>query len=125
MSSKNKLIINCGASHVSVAEFGTASGRLVLESFQMQELNYDYSVQENWLNALTFALKTMKVSGKATIIAPSMLLLTKTIKIPHVEPDRRAEVIAFEAEKIFRIRLPMSLGTTRLFPMTALKLKYS
>ena len=74
MSSKNKLIINCGASHVSVAEFGTASGRLVLESFQMQELNYDYSVQENWLNALTFALKTMKVSGKATIIAPSMLL---------------------------------------------------
>ena len=99
MSSKNKLIINCGASHVSVAEFGTASGRLVLESFQMQELNYDYSVQENWLNALTFALKTMKVSGKATIIAPSMLLLTKTIKIPHVEPDRRAEVIAFEAEK--------------------------
>ena len=99
MSSKNKLIINCGASHVSVAEFGTASGRLVLESFQMQELNYDYSVQENWLNALTFALKTMKVSGKATIIAPSMLLLTKTIKIPHVEPYRRAEVIAFEAEK--------------------------
>lgn len=99
MSSKNKLIINCGASHVSVAEFGTASGRLVLESFQMQELNYDYSVQGNWLNALTFALKTMKVSGKATIIAPSMLLLTKTIKIPHVEPDRRAEVIAFEAEK--------------------------
>lgn len=99
MSSKNKLIINCGASHVSVAEFGTASGRLVLESFQMQELNYDYSIQENWLNALTFALKTMKVSGKATIIAPSMLLLTKTIKIPHVEPDRRAEVIAFEAEK--------------------------
>lgn len=99
MSSKNKLIINCGASHVSVAEFGTASGRLVLESFQMQELNYDYSVQENWLNALTFALMTMKVSGKATIIAPSMLLLTKTIKIPHVEPDRRAEVIAFEAEK--------------------------
>lgn len=82
-----------------MAEFGTASGRLVLESFQMQELNYDYSVQENWLNALTFALKTMKVSGKATIIAPSMLLLTKTIKIPHVEPDRRAEVIAFEAEK--------------------------
>ena len=99
MSSKNKLIINCGASHVSVAEFGTASGRLVLESFQMQELNYDYSVQENWLNALTFALKTMKVSGMAPIIAPSMLLLTKTIKIPHVEPDRRAEVIAFEAEK--------------------------
>ena len=99
MSSKNKLIINCGASHVSAAEFSVSSGRLVLESFQVQELNYDYSFQENWLSALTFALKTMKVSGKATIIAPSMLLLTKTIKIPHVEPDRRAEVIAFEAEK--------------------------
>jgi len=99
MSSKNKLIINCGASHVSVAEFSVASGKLVLESFEMQELNYDYSMQDNWLPALTAALKIMKVSGKATIIAPPMLLLTKTIKIPHVEPSRRAEVIAFEAEK--------------------------
>ena len=43
MSSKSKLIINCGATHVSASEFGVSAGRLVLESFQVQELKYDYS----------------------------------------------------------------------------------
>ena len=65
----------------------------------MQELSYDYSVQEDWLDALRSTLKIMNISGKATVIAPSMLLLTKTIKIPHVEPARQKEVISFEAEK--------------------------
>jgi len=99
MSSKSKLIINCAATHVSAAEFAVVGGRLVLESFQMQELAYDYSVQEDWLGSLKAALRVMKVSGKATVIAPSMLLLTKTIKIPHVEASRQREVISFEAEK--------------------------
>lgn len=99
MSSKNKLIINCGATHVSASEFGVSAGRLVLESFQVQELKYDYSNQDEWLLELAATLKMMRVSGKATVIAPSMLLLTKTIKIPHVDDARKAEVIAFEAEK--------------------------
>ena len=99
MSSKSKLIINCGATHVSASEFGVSAGRLVLESFQVQELKYDYSNQEEWLSELAATLKMMRVSGKATVIAPSMLLLTKTIKIPHVDEARRAEVIQFEAEK--------------------------
>jgi type IV pilus assembly protein PilM len=71
----------------------------VLEDFKMQELSYDYSVQEDWLGALRSALKAMRVGGKATVIAPSMFLLAKTIKIPHVEPARRNDVISFEAEK--------------------------
>ena len=99
MSSKSKLIINCGATHVSASEFGVSAGRLVLESFQVQELKYDYSNQEEWLSELASTLKMMRGSGKATVIAPSMLLLTKTIKIPHVDEARRAEVIQFEAEK--------------------------
>ena len=65
----------------------------------MQELKYDYSNQEECLSELAATLKMMRVSGKATVIAPSMLLLTKTIKIPHVDEARRAEVIQFEAEK--------------------------
>ncbi len=99
MSSKSKLIVNCAATHVSAAEFSVSGGRLVLDSFQMQGLSYDYSVQEDWLHALRSALRVMKVSGHATVIAPSMLLLTKTIKIPHVEASRQLEVISFEAEK--------------------------
>lgn len=80
MSSKSKLIINCGATHVSASEFGVSAGRLVLESFQVQELKYDYSNQDEWIAELAATLKMMRVSGKATVIAPSMLLLTKTIK---------------------------------------------
>lgn len=99
MSSKNKLIINCAATHVSAAEFGVSGGRLVLEDFRTQKLSYDYSVQEDWLPALRRGLRALKVSGKAAVIAPPMLLLTKTIKIPHVEEARQKEVISFEAEK--------------------------
>ena len=99
MSSKNRLIINCQATHVTAAKFGVQNGGLVLEDFKMQELSYDYSVQEDWLEALRSTLRVMNVSGKATVIAPSMFLLTKTIKIPHVEEARRDQVIAFEAEK--------------------------
>ncbi len=99
MASKNKLIVNCQATHVTVAKFGVSGGGLVLEDFKMQELSYDYSVQEEWLDALRSTLKVMGVSGKASVIAPSMLLLSKTIKIPHVDASRRDEVIAFEAEK--------------------------
>ncbi len=99
MTQKNKLIINCQATHVTAAKFSTQGGKLVLEDLKMQELSYDYSVQEDWLDALRSTLKIMNVSGKATVIAPSMLLLTKTIKIPHVEPARQKEVISFEAEK--------------------------
>ncbi len=99
MTQKNKLIINCQATHVTAAKFSTQGGKLVLEDLKMQELSYDYSVQEDWLDALRSTLKIMNISGKATVIAPSMLLLTKTIKIPHVEPARQKEVISFEAEK--------------------------
>lgn len=99
MAQKNKLIINCQATHVTAAKFSAQNGRLVLEDFKMQELSYDYSVQEDWLEALRSALKSMNVSGRATVIAPSMLLLTKTIKIPHVDAARQKEVVSFEAEK--------------------------
>ncbi len=99
MASKNKLIVNCQATHVTAAIFSVQGGGLVLEDFKMQELSYDYSIQEEWIDALRSTLKVMGVSGKASVIAPSMLLLSKTIKIPHVEASRRDEVIAFEAEK--------------------------
>ena len=99
MTAKNKLIINCQATHVTAAKFGVQGGSLVLEDFKMQELSYDYSIQEEWFEALRSTLRVMNVSGKATVVAPSMFLLTKTIKIPHVDASRRNEVIAFEAEK--------------------------
>lgn len=99
MASKRKLIINCASTHVCAAEFSVANGKLVLESFKAQELTYDYSSQDMWLAEVTHALRMMGLKGKATIIAPAMSLLTKTIKVPLVEANRQAEVIKFEAEK--------------------------
>ena len=99
MSSKSKLIINCAATHVSASQFAVSAGRLQLESFSAQELSYDYSVQEEWLPALKAALSSMKIKGNATVIAPSMLLLTKTIKVPHVSAANQREVVSVEVSK--------------------------
>lgn len=106
MSSKSKLIINCAATHVSASQFAVSAGRLQLESFSAQELSYDYSVQEEWLPALKAALSSMKIKGNATVIAPSMLLLTKTIKVPHVSAANQREVVSVEVSK--NIPYPLS-----------------
>jgi len=57
MTPKNKLIINCQATHVTAAKFSVQGSALVLEDFKMQELSYDYSIQEDWLEALRSTLK--------------------------------------------------------------------
>ncbi len=106
MSSKSKLIINCAATHVSASQFAVSAGRLQLESFSAQELSYDYFVQEEWLPALKAALSSMKIKGNATVIAPSMLLLTKTIKVPHVSAANQREVVSVEVSK--NIPYPLS-----------------
>ena len=106
MSSKSKLIINCAATHVSASQFAVSAGRLQLESFSAQELSYDYSIQEEWLPALKAALSSMKIKGNATVIAPSMLLLTKTIKVPHVSAANQREVVSVEVSK--NIPYPLS-----------------
>ncbi len=105
MSSKSKLIINCGTTYVTAGYFSVNAGRLLLESFYAEELMYDYSNQAEYLVALTAALKKMNLKGKAVVIAPSSIILPKTIQVPHVTGDRQREVIAFEAEK----NIPYSL----------------
>jgi len=99
MSSKSKLIINCGATCVTAGYFNLSQGQLVLEKFFSEDLNYDYSNSEEWLGALTEAIKRMNLSGKATVIAPAFALLPKSISVPHVSGSRQEEVIRFEAEK--------------------------
>lgn len=110
MSASKTLIINCGASHVSVSTFSVNSGDLMLEDFVIEELDYDYSIDEEWLSALTVKLgdilRRNKFHGPATLIAPGYQLLTKTIKVPHVEAAKQAQIIAFEAQQ--NIPYPLS-----------------
>lgn len=100
MSQKNKLIINCGTTQVSAGVFNVSGGRLILEKFEIRDLQYDYGHSEAWLAALNVALKSMNLSGKADVIVPTASLLTKSIKVAHVEGKAQRDAnVSFEAEK--------------------------
>ncbi|MGF1482935.1 MAG: pilus assembly protein PilM [Opitutales bacterium] len=102
MSAPKSLIINCGSTHVSAAVFDQRGSGLVLEDFASVELDYDPSHEAEWLGAVTAAIGNLtsrgKFRGPGTLIAPGYLLLTKIIKVPHVDASRRAQIIAYEAQ---------------------------
>lgn len=103
MSSSKQLIINCGASRVTAAVTEVQSGALNLERWVTVPLDYDFTEDEAWLGAVRSALRELshehRFSGKATIIIPGNQVLTKTIRIPHVEEGKRAQILAFEAQQ--------------------------
>ncbi len=103
MSSSNHLIINCGASRITAATVSFSSGNLVVENFVTESLKYDYSNEDAWLGAVGEALRILNnqhnFSGKASFIIPGNQVLTKTIRIPHVEASKRAQILAFEAQQ--------------------------
>ncbi len=103
MSSSKRLIINCGASRVTAAVVSSHGGSLQIDKLITEDLQYDFSNEEAILPSVGEALKTLarvhKLSGKATLIVPGNQVLTKTIRIPHIEEAKRAQIIAFEAQQ--------------------------
>jgi len=103
MSSSKQLIINCGASRVTAAVVSSSGGGLQIEKLVTESLQYDYSNDDAWIDAVGIALRSLhgqhKFSGKASFIIPGNQVLTKTIRIPHVEEGKRAQIIAFEAQQ--------------------------
>jgi type IV pilus assembly protein PilM len=103
MSSSKQLIINCGASRVTAAVVSSSGHTLQVEKLVTESLQYDYSNDDAWLDAVGIALRSLhsqhKFSGKASFILPGNQVLTKTIRIPHVEASKRAQIIAFEAQQ--------------------------
>ncbi len=101
MSQKKALIVNLAASHVSVSSFREESGRLFLDQFFAEDLAPGLG-DDDWLNAAIAALADLvnahKISGQATIVAPGFLLLQKSLKVPQVERERQAQIVAFEAQ---------------------------
>ena len=103
MSQAKKLVINCGASHLSVAVFSLSNG-IELVSYQTRSLACDLNDESQWLAATIGTLREIlaqnsSFKGKARIILPGHLLLTKSIKVPLVEASRQAQIIAFEAQQ--------------------------
>ena len=103
MSSSKQLIINCGASRITAAVVEVQSDHLLLERLVTLPLDYDFTDDEAWLGAVKAALYDLAhkhhFSGKASIIIPGNQVLTKTIRIPHVEEAKRAQILAFEAQQ--------------------------
>jgi len=103
MSSSKRLIINCGASRVTAAVISQHGATLQLDKFAAERLDYDLSDHDAWLDAVGAAVKSLaqthKLAGRATLIIPGNQVLTKTIRIAHVEESKRAQIIAFEAQQ--------------------------
>lgn len=110
MSSAKSIVVNCGASHLTYAVYTNKGSSTVIEELFVEPLNYDYSDDEGWLSAVTDRLRIIlsraKNKGDATLIAPGYQLLTKTIKVPHVEKEKQSQIIAFEAQN--NIPYPLS-----------------
>ncbi|MFP4260748.1 MAG: pilus assembly protein PilM [Opitutales bacterium] len=103
MSQNQQLIINCGASRVTAAKVTPSASNLQIDRLVTVPLNYDFSEDESWLSAVASALHELShqhgFSGRASFIIPGNQVLTKTIRIPHVEAGKRAQIIAFEAQQ--------------------------
>ena len=99
--SKNNLIVNLAASHVSISAFRADGAKLILEQFYTEDLTPALG-DEEWINAATSAVARLasnkNIKGTATIIVPSFLLLQKSLKVAQVDSARQAQVIAFEAQ---------------------------
>ena len=103
MSSSKRLIINCGASQLTAAVVAVSEAGLHIEKLVVEDLDYDFSQDNAAMKATGKALKLLarehKLSGGATLILPGSQILTKAIRIPHVEDAKRAQVTAFEAQQ--------------------------
>lgn len=103
MSQSNRLVIKCGASSVTAAKLSLSGGSLRVEQVFTETLRYDHADEDAWMGAVGAALKEMarahKLSGAASLILPGSQVLTRPIRIPYVEPAKRAQTIAFEAQQ--------------------------
>jgi len=111
MKPGSTLIVNCGASHVSASVFTSGEDEtLQLEDVHFAQLTHDFSVEDEWLDGVAVGLTEMKktygVGGEAHFILPSNLLLTKTIRVPHVEESKQEQIVTFELQQ----KMPYPLG---------------
>ena len=100
MAQAEEIIINCGNSHVSANVFAATSGGLLLKASGLETLQHDLTKEEAWLDSLLHGLQSltekMSLKGEVRFIFPGNLLLTKTIRVPHVDPEKQRKIVAFE-----------------------------
>ncbi|MGB0344729.1 MAG: pilus assembly protein PilM, partial [Coraliomargarita sp.] len=88
---------------MTAAKLSLSGRSLRVEQVFTETLRYDHADEDAWIGAVGAALKEMarahKLSGAASLILPGSQVLTRPIRIPYVEPAKRAQTIAFEAQQ--------------------------
>lgn len=110
MAQKEEIIINCGNSHVSANVFRAGPEGLVLKSSGLETLHHDLTKEDAWLESLVSGLEKLSsklsIKGEVRFIFPGNLLLTKTIRVPHVDPEKQRKIVAFELSQ--KMPFPLS-----------------
>jgi len=110
VAKRREIIINCGNSHITGGVFISDGDTTVLEYAEMETLSHDYSNDSLWLDSVVESIERlgekMKLKGDARIIFPGSLLLTKTIRVPKVEIEKQAKIVAFELSQ--KMPFPLS-----------------
>ncbi len=103
MSSPKISVLNCGASQFALGVFSLDGSVPKMERLVTRSLSYDFSEEEQWLSATLSGLREAasqeKISGEVQVVLPGFLLLTKTLRIAHVEGGKQAQMIAYEAQQ--------------------------
>lgn len=104
MPSRSQTFIHAGSSQAGLAVFKNAGGgRLMVEALAFRDLDPDAGTEEGWLPAMEEAVKGLlqarKPTGPVHWILPGARVLVKALRIPHVEPAKRRQVLAFEAQQ--------------------------
>jgi type IV pilus assembly protein PilM len=106
----DEIIINCGNSHVSANVFSSTPEGLLLKSSGLETLHHDLTKEDAWLDSLVLGLEKlcekMSLKGEVRFIFPGNLLLTKTIRVPHVDPEKQRKIVAFELSQ--KMPFPLS-----------------
>ena len=94
------------------------ANQATIENYHVQALDYEPSDEAAWLQALSAiqaVTATHKFSGRASVIIPGHYVLSKALKIAHVEASKRAQVIAFEAQQKLPYQLHELSGGAKKF----------
>ena len=109
MPLSTKTVLNFGNSHVSASVFSETNGNVVLQNAAMETLHYNLNDEQAWLDssitALSKLIDKLKLKGDVHCILPGSTLLSKTIRIPHVEKTKQKKIISFELSQ----KLPVPL----------------
>ena len=98
------LVLNCGNTRVSAAVFlSDGEEYLHLHSVVSEQLEYDFTKEDDWLEALGEAVRNLKkkakLPSKGNFILPGNKFLTKQLQVPHVEKSKQRQIIAVEAKQ--------------------------